>query len=138
MIILIKALLILFSILACLAPLSYGLLFSIIAPWGGLVDGIIVWGCIELALAGFNRLRLFRWITGTVVLVAASTIGMFHHFQDQGESGPLAFEWLNFYWVLGIPLVTLSILSVVFEHRRNKKSVQQLTSALAGCGHEER
>jgi hypothetical protein len=43
-----------------------------------------------------------------VVLLAASLVGLFVHFRDSGESGPLPYEWLNDYYFRSTPLMLIS------------------------------
>jgi hypothetical protein len=117
MMILKKLLLIVACIWAVLAPMQYGLISAVCLHWSAIPDAVVVWSCVELTFQGFAGRRWKRWIAGVLVLAAASTIGLFHHFQDQGESAPLPFEWLNYYWLAGSPLLLLSAVLVFIQRR---------------------
>lgn len=93
---------------ALFLPGAYGLLFTVATDWSAIVDFAIVISCIVLALSSFIRIPSIAWFICFFILSVALLSGVFFHFQDSGESGPLPFEWLNRYFIQGTPLLILS------------------------------
>lgn len=104
---------------ALIAPGSYGLLFGVGGDWSAIIDLVIVLCCLVLAISLFIKVSSSVWCVCLLLLSTAVFVGLLHHFQDSGESGPLPFEWLNRYLTQGLPLLVLAIADRIWAKTRN-------------------
>ena len=93
---------------AVVSPASYALLFASVGDRSAFIDIAVVGSCVILVADAFRHLIVWLFVSAVAVLVAASLAGMFVHFQDSGESGPLPYEWLNGYYIRSSPLLLIS------------------------------
>lgn len=114
-----------FGIISFLAPLSYGLLFLISLDSSSFVSLTIAAAVLVSVISVFVNIPSSLSIISITAFSGASLIGLFVHFRDSGESGPLPYEWLNEYYEVGIPTLFLVILSLAMKNRQTKKEAEQ-------------
>ena len=106
---------------AAISPATYALLSAFVGDRSAFIDMAVVGSCIILVADAFKHLAVWLFVFGVAVLLTASLAGMFVHFQDSGESGPLPYEWLNGYYLRSMPLLLISAgarLLLRREHQR--------------------
>jgi hypothetical protein len=104
---------------AVISPGSYALLFAYVGDRSALIDFAVVVSCVILAADVFRHFRVWIFLSAAVVLLSASLAGLFVHFRDSGESGPLPYEWLNRYYVCSMPLLLFSAAARLFPRSRS-------------------
>jgi len=110
-------------------PGAYGILFAFVMHWSAAVDFMIVLCCLILTVSAFTKVTGAVLSMCLIILAVSSISGLFFHFKDSGESGPLPFEWLNDYLVHVLPLL---ILYVLFKIVRRRSIAQPARTSDAG------
>lgn len=103
------------GIWAALRPATYGALFLSVFDSSAIIDFLVLGSCIIIVWDAFKTMPRLIWVTAFVFLLVATTIGFIQYFRDSGESGPLAYEWLNEYYKFTVPLITLSLINCFFK-----------------------
>ena len=118
--ILLKILVTLACIWAIYLPSTYAVLFAVFKNISVLVDLTAVISCIVLAAIVFIKPKLVVSVTSLTIVLAFSSAGLFHQFQDSGASGPLPYEWINDYYIHSIPLLIIVSLNWFVMFRQGK------------------
>lgn len=118
---------------AARAPGTYGFYSIFFGHWSALIDIVVVLGCVILIVPAFKKIPWTLWLTGLLIVAVASSVGLFHHFRDSGESMPLPFEWLNEYWQGALPLLVLSLMSAIGFNRQTQANSNPLKAEQAAC-----
>ena len=102
-------------------PAMYGALFTVFTHYSALIDFLVLASCLVLTISIFKRIRSAVFFIALATLLFASVIDFFHHFQDSGTSGPLPYEWLNGFYLFGLPLVFISIFNYLQYSKNNEQ-----------------
>ena len=91
--------------------------------WGpkGIATIVFV-SAVGLVVDFFRRVPTLLWIIMIVVLSSAGSVGLFHHFRDSGESGPLPYEWLNGYYECALPLILISVAARICKYHKHEQT----------------
>ena len=108
------------AVLAALAPAAYGLLFGYHGHWSALIDIATAGLCAILAVSSFYPGMKTIWVVSFLWVLLTACLGLFHHFQDSGESGPLPFEWINHYVWPAAPLLIISMAFQIFHIKTSR------------------
>jgi hypothetical protein len=101
---------------ACLSPFIWLIFCN--GWWGPRGIAVIIFtSSVGLVVDIFRRVPVMLWIMMLVMLLSAGSVGIFHHFQDSGESGPLPYEWLNSYYASALPLILVSLATRMIGRR---------------------
>jgi hypothetical protein len=104
-------------------PATYAFLFAFFGDGSGaFLDIAVAASCVILLADIFRSLNIWLFSFAIVALLAASFAGFFFHFRASDESGPLPYEWLNYYYVRSAPLLLVSAGVRLFRYHGAKQA----------------
>lgn len=112
-----KVLMLIAGAWAALKPAVFAAIFGFVFDQSALIDLAVVGSCIVLVRGALSHVPRYLWGLAFSILLVSSTVGFLHHFKDAGESGPLAYEWLNGYVQFGAPLLVLAVAGLFRNNR---------------------